>query len=153
MYDIEHIICYILLIFLKMHTASHRRAKAGQRGSIEHTCDRGNCGRRFNSEHELKTHLKIHDNIVKRCHFCAWAGVQHKDYVTHLNTHFGIRPFFCSLCDAKFSGLSARKHHERSTHENIRRVYKCGSCGFNTVSYVNYKKHVETCDERLTQAI
>ena len=92
----------------------------------------------------------MHDNILLKCHFCPWTGVKHNDYVSHLNSHFKIATFSCSLCSAKFFGLSAKKRHEWSVHENLPRIYKCGSCEFNTLSYNSYEKHLESCDKRDT---
>jgi len=132
----------------KFHISSHKRAKDGQGGSIEHVCDRGNCGKRFNRAKQLAIHLKIHDNISVKCHFCPWTGIQEKNRVLHFNNHFRIKPFECSQCDAKFYTTSQRMYHETQVHEKILRVLKCGSCDFSTVSDRTHRKHIKLCTKR-----
>ena len=134
-------------ILLKMHTASHKTV-GKLRGSIDFSCDRGNCGKRFNCQSELKEHLKIHDNIVHKCHFCPWTGVQSQTLVDHLNHHFEIRPFPCRFCEKKFFVSSERLSHERIIHEKIQHVHKCGSCDFKTIKLKEYRAHLESCKIR-----
>ena len=138
------------LNILKLHTASHKKAKSGIGGLIEHTCDRGNCGKKFNRDHALQNHLNMHDNILYKCHFCPWTGVRSLDphIVLHLNSHFGLRPYNCFQCGAKFLQESARVKHERVVHEKIKPIRKCGSCDFETLSLTAYNKHLETCVKR-----
>ena len=133
-----------------MHTASHMKAKCRETGSIEHVCDRGKCGKRFDTDAKLQIHLSMHDNILYRCHFCTWTGVlaEHSGVARHFNSHFGIRPHLCSLCDAKFYKASARAQHERCVHEKIQYVRRCGSCDFETLSLAAYNKHKGICDKR-----
>jgi hypothetical protein len=75
----------------KMHIASHKKANDGQYGSIEYACDRGNCKKRFPNLWKLVVHLKIHDNILIKCHFCPWTGVKMANRDRHFDHHFGIR--------------------------------------------------------------
>ena len=138
------------LMFLKMHTSSHKQAKVGHSGSIEYACDRGNCGKSFENSYGLQNHLNMHDNCLYRCHFCAWTGVSSTLHliVTHYNSHFKIRPYQCSFCDAKFYKTTTRTQHERNIHENFKRLFKCGSCDFASVSATLYYKHIKTCEKR-----
>ena len=138
------------LIFLKLHTSSHRNTRLGRAGSVEFACDRGNCGKRFKDRVLLRNHLNIHDNILAKCHFCPWTGNRSVSHimVKHFNTHFRIRPYSCSICDAKFYDKSTRHTHELIVHENIKLVRKCGSCDFESLSWSAYDKHIKSCEER-----
>jgi len=131
----------------KTHTASHKQARAGQKcGSIEHVCDR--CGKRFPMAALLQTHIKLHDNILCRCHFCPWTGVRFVERVHHLNAHFRIQPYACSFCNAKFYHAGDRTRHVREVHEKIKPVYKCGSCDFETLIKGAYLSHLKLCAAR-----
>jgi len=132
----------------KIHINSHKRANDGKDGSIENACDRGNCGKRFQKWQDLQLHLKMHDNILIKCPFCPWGGVQIYNRDQHFNSHFGVRPYPCSYCDARFSTPPSRTLHERTVHEKILRVFNCGSCDFSNVSRKVYEKHIETCTKR-----
>jgi len=130
----------------KTHVSSHRTISKCR--SIENVCDRGNCGKRFGLRSDLQKHLKIHDNILLKCHFCPWTGVNSIPLVEHLNHHFDIRPYPCSFCDLKFFREEGRVSHERIIHENIPKVFKCGSCDFESTNFRKYKAHLESCDKR-----
>ena len=139
---------YLMLIFEKFHTSSHKKAKTS--GSIEFACPRGNCGKRFDGDTGLQKHLDMHDNILYRCHFCPWTGVGTLSHliVNHFNTHFGFRAFACSFCPAKFYQKVTRKQHEREQHLQIKRKSKCGSCDFETEYEGEYKRHMKICAKR-----
>ena len=93
----------------------------------------------------------MHDNILCKCHFCPWTGVRFENRANHLNTHFNIRPYPCSFCDAKFYRTDNRADHERCIHDKIPKLYKCGSCEFETFKQHSYKTHIITCKNRKTQ--
>jgi len=146
-YDYCNFECYSPRSY-KKHVASHREANSGQSGSIEISCDRGTCGKRFHRILELKRHLNMHDNIVIRCHFCPWTGVKDNLFVEHLNKHYRVRPYLCSLCGSRFYESYAVRRHVQMIHEKIKRVRKCGSCDYKTFVHKDYYNHLETCLKR-----
>ena len=133
-----------------MHISLHKNPREGRNGSIDFACGRGNCPKRFHNSNHLQNHLNIHDNVLYRCHFCGWTGVktEHLNVVKHFNNHFRIRPYPCSLCNARFYDKTAQGRHEQAVHEKIRRVLKCGSCEFETLADRAYRRHIQTCDKR-----
>jgi len=132
----------------KQHITSHRGANRGQNGLLEFACDRGNCGKRFHDITGLKHHLNMHDNILIRCHFCPWTGVQHSSFVEHFNKHYRIRPYPCPFCDLRFSRQGHLTKHVELIHEKIKYVRKCGSCDYKTTVRKDYYNHLKTCLKR-----
>ena len=144
----------IFWIFVKQHIQkSHIKTRTGQGGSIDYACDRGNCGKRFRFAGNLKDHLRLHDNDVYRCHFCPWTGVMQHNYLSHLNTHFQIKPYLCTFCDLRFYTISHRTRHESIFHEKIKPVLGCGSCDFKTLNEHQYRKHIKACEKRKIRRI
>ena len=55
------------------HILSHGRKSTC--GSIDYMCDRGDCGKRFESNYALQHHIDMHDNNLEGCFFCSWRGI------------------------------------------------------------------------------
>ena len=77
---------------------------------------------------------------IYRCDKCMKQFRHKRDFVNHLNSHFGIKPYSCHLCCKNFTQKSHLNTH-LSIHSGTKKYicYKCGR-GFNVAS--NLKKHL-----------
>lgn len=77
---------------------------------------------------------------IYRCDKCMKQFRHKRDFMNHLNSHFGIKPFSCNQCGKCFTQKSHLNTHI-SIHSGIKK-YVCYKCGrsFNVSS--NLKKHL-----------
>ena len=110
---------------------------------IEYRCDRGECGKRFDSRGSLRLHLRIHDNIVHKCPFCCWANAKYESLVHHLNIHCRVRLHKCSYCEESRYSRGDLNSHIENKHEIESDRYRCKLCEFKTHSRSTLTKHVQ----------
>ena len=77
---------------------------------------------------------------IYRCDKCMKQFRHKRDFVNHLNSHFGIKPYSCHLCGKNFTQKSHLNTHI-GIHSGAKKhiCYKCGRV-FNVAS--NLKKHL-----------
>ena len=123
---------------------SHKRKSVG--GSLEYMCDRGDCKKTFRRIGELRVHLNLHDNIVKKCFFCPWVKADGKLnlFNQHLDHHFITPRYKCTKCDAAFYQKNNLDFHFEITHEIIKDKYKCKNCKFQTYSKNIFFQHLRS---------
>ncbi|XP_076848666.1 uncharacterized protein LOC143495733 [Brachyhypopomus gauderio] len=110
------------------------------------------CGKPFQNEQVLKTHLVMHQK--KRSNHCELCG---KSYSTthalkiHLRTHTGERPYKCRFCNKTFSQKGHLKGHERiHTGEKI---YSCSACGKHFTWLSQGKEHLRSHPGQLARVL
>ena len=101
-------------------------------GRRDHKCPQ--CGKGFYTKHEVKGHLKSHENeLCIECDLCGQVFHRYIHYRRHMNNVHGVtKPFVCTECPegtdrpryASQAGLN--KHIERD-HLMIRN-FKCPHC-------------------------
>ena len=133
-------ICKEIFWAFKKHLQSHNRKSVG--GTLENMCDRGNCGKTFRFESELRMHLRLHDNAVTKCSFCPWKTSNPTYLQQHIDHHFKTPKFNCSKCDRSFYIKNNLDHHFETTHEIIKDKYKCKICPYKTNSKSNFCHHL-----------
>ena len=125
------------------HLAGHNRKSIG--GSLEYQCRKTECGKRFLNIRQLKNHENIHDNNLRNCYFCPWAGALGED--VHISTHFDrhfLRPRFkCSDCEKTFYMKKDRNNHYENKHELVIGKYICKFCTYQTHSRILLVSHVK----------
>ena len=121
----------------------HRRKSVG--GSIEFTCDRGDCGKTFDSKTDLERHLGRHDNNFQKCFFCPWASQTHnRMYISaHYDHHSNQPRFKCEICEKQFFVRYDMEKHFENSHEKIEGRYKCKICSFRGHSRVHLANHMK----------
>ena len=99
---------------LKRHVVSHGESK-------DIGCDQ--CQKKFKSLLNLKRHQQVHQpDSVKRykCSYsadCTRAFSNSESLHSHMNSHLGLKPYKCHLCDTKFQNTSNRLAHLRNVHK------------------------------------
>lgn len=75
--------------------------------SIELSCPEADCKAVFNSRNELKAHIRLHENSLRKykCTTCGQGFAQRSSLNKHKRTHDGLRPYVCSHpgCQASFT--------------------------------------------------
>jgi hypothetical protein len=74
----------------------------------------------------------MHENVLVKCPFCLYAGVEYGKFLIHMNVHFKIRNFKCTVCDDRFYDRSSVNKHEEALHEKDETKYSCKKCDFQT---------------------
>ena len=67
--------------------------------SLDMQCTEAGCNKSFNSRNELKAHLRLHDNGLRKykCNTCGQGFAQRSSLNKHKRTHDGLRPYVCSV--------------------------------------------------------
>lgn len=132
----------IEILSSQKHISSHSRKSTG--GTIDHMCDRGDCGKTFKDNYSLLQHLDLHDNNLAKCFFCPWgAPAKNGDKIsTHFDQHFNNPKFKCSYCNKIFFRKREVKDHIEIFHEKDHGKYKCFYCSFKAYSRVHLNRHL-----------
>ena len=94
-------------------------------GQLRYECS--DCEKSFNSEINLKLHMRIHTDDVLLCTICSKTFVFPSALKYHMAFHSGEKLFGCSVCGKRFTNS-----HTLSTHELIHsgdKPFVCETCG------------------------
>ena len=99
---------------LNKHVGTHSESK-------EVCCDQ--CGRKFKSQFNLKRHQRVHQPDSEKRYKCSYSvdctrAFSNSDSLhSHLNSHLGLKPYKCHLCETRFQNTSNRLAHLRNVHK------------------------------------
>ena len=74
------------------------------------------------------------------CNICGHTTGVHFDYIRHVESHTGTRPFKCALCNRAFFTLSHLNEHITS-HTGDRKPYSCTVCGKVFSTETSIRRH------------
>ncbi|KAH3882958.1 zinc finger protein Xfin-like [Dreissena polymorpha] len=95
------------------HTASITEKRGTKYYHARYKCDK--CTRTFSSKGGIAYHQQTkHNNAYKyKCETCDKGFNTYQHYVGHKNTHTGVRPYVCPMCNVGFSYPSVLSSHKR----------------------------------------
>ncbi|XP_064093061.1 longitudinals lacking protein, isoforms H/M/V-like isoform X21 [Macrobrachium nipponense] len=77
---------------------------------------------------------------IHQCRFCPYKSAVRTNWVNHMRTHTGERPFACPWCPVRFTQKVSLVGHMR-THTG-EKPYSCPHCDFRTAKKGNLKPHI-----------
>lgn len=113
-------------------------------------CD--TCGKSFTSVENLRSHMRIHQNIRPfACTYCPKRFRSRLQLTQHLHVHTGIKPFTCTLCNKAFAKKDSLVAHNRTHTGEL--PYQCSVCPERFASISKRKTHVKVHDQEACENV
>ena len=77
---------------------------------------------------------------IYQCDKCQKQFGLKRNFMHHINSHLGIKPYACSICDKRFVQTSHLNTHMKILHTGLK-PYICHKCGKSFAVSSNLKKH------------
>ena len=82
---------------------------------------------------------QFHRRTIFQCDHCQRQFDVKRNFLHHINSHLGIKPYSCNLCSKKFTTKSHLNTHIKIHSGN--KPYVCHICGKSFAVSSNLKKH------------
>ncbi|XP_051811661.1 zinc finger protein 135-like isoform X1 [Acanthochromis polyacanthus] len=92
------------------------------------------CAERFCTREDFNCHFRRH----QRCSVCNTGFSDRDSLVQHMRSHTRQTQFICSVCGKDFAW---RRHLTKHMENHVKKLYRCGVCDANFVSYFRFTKH------------
>ena len=109
------------------------------------------CGKALTHKHELKLHMKSHNNShLHQCHHCGKSFPLPIKLSVHLRKAHSEDTwcYNCKFCDKKFDKTSSLKDHINSQHEKTIK-HQCQLCEFWTYRLKGLQAHVRVVHKKV----
>ena len=102
------------------------------------------CAQMYDTPKRLKGHVDtVHKNrYTYKCGECDKIFKSKANFMSHTNSHRGLKPFICEYCSKSFTSKALMTNHKRYVHLNDR-IHKCHLCEKAFVDKYNLKNHIE----------
>ncbi|XP_063545685.1 gastrula zinc finger protein XlCGF17.1-like [Cydia strobilella] len=136
--------------YLKLHMQLHNDIK-------KFKCSK--CDEMFPTKNCLKVHMKKHTKVKNfKCDICSKLFVSKITMEKHKLTHEG-QPVDCLVkcpqCDRTMHSSLLRTHlaraHPPNIDDDVKRPYKCSTCGKSFIVKINLNLHIRVCHPDLAE--
>ena len=106
---------------LKCRGSRHLQNHVKIHGNKELSCK--HCEKKFKTQSSLERHERsMHQSDYEkrfRCSYldCTRAFICSSGLESHMNSHLGLKPYKCEVCDTGFQNVSNRSAHMRNVHK------------------------------------
>ena len=84
-----------------------------------------------------------HQRTIYQCDKCQKQFGLKRNFMHHINSHLGIKPYACTQCDKRFVQRCHMNTHMKILHSGLK-PYICHKCGKSFAVSSNLKKHAAT---------
>ena len=82
-----------------------------------HQCTWKNCHSSFRHHADLRLHMRLHTNSLRKCSFCPFRSAKTTDIVKHYRQHYGIFDYKCDFCGKLFTNNNSLLEHTKVSHD------------------------------------
>ncbi|XP_077549037.1 zinc finger protein 711-like [Haemaphysalis longicornis] len=135
-------VCQLCQKGFNSESALRRHQRARHDKEKPHECEV--CGLCFDDAVNLDQHRRnVHkrDSLWLPCPQCDKVFAARYYLKCHLRTHTGERPYSCTTCGARFTGLHSMKRHKMVVHDG-QYPHHCPLCGKGQWSVKNLRGHM-----------
>ncbi|XP_068628850.1 zinc finger protein 431-like [Battus philenor] len=124
--------------FTQLSSLQAHKESVHKKYIVEATCQF--CGKFLKGRSQVYRHLKTHTGDKVPCPVCA-KMLTKNCLRPHMQRHSKVKSYTCEICAKSFYTCAELCNHRRSTHNTLKKVYKCDLCEYKANRSDALKKH------------